>query len=85
MHTVASVIPHLSASSQQEHAYTSPVHCMCSEAENAGLSKPQDSGLYIHHKKKIKDITNAANIGIWHSEHAKKLTLMNCHNGLSFL
>lgn len=30
-------------------------------------------------RRKITDITNAANTGIWHSEHAKKLTLINCH------
>lgn len=43
--------------------------------------------LHVHHeKRKINDETNAANTGSWHSEHAKKLTLMNCHyKGLSFL
>lgn len=43
--------------------------------------------LHVHHeKRKINDETNAANIGSWHSEHAKKLTRMNCHyKGFSFL
>lgn len=43
--------------------------------------------MHVHHeKRKINDETNAANIGSWHSEHAKKLTLMNCHyKGFPFL
>lgn len=36
-------------------------------------------------RRKVTDITNAANRGIWHSEHAKKLTLTNCYNRLSSL
>lgn len=33
--------------------------------------------LHVHReKRKINNETNAANIGSWHSEHAKKLTLM---------
>lgn len=35
---------------------------------------------HVHHEKmKINDETNAANVSSWHSEHAKKLKLMNCH------
>lgn len=36
-------------------------------------------------ERKINDETNAANIGNWHSEHAKKLTLINCQYKSSFL
>lgn len=71
---------------------SSHIHCMCLKLRTLAFPghrcyhlTQQDSGLNIHHKKKINDITNAANRGIWHSEHAKKLTLMTCHNGLSFL
>lgn len=93
LHTVASVLPHLSGSSHQEHAHTArftpcalKLRMLAFPRHRCYPLMQQDSGFYIHLRRKVTDITNAASRrGIWHSEYAKKLTLMNCYNSLSSL